>query len=66
MTLYARWIIFFFRGDQIEWIGCTDRNHWVERDCFDTGCRNHMQRHIEFWQDYGNSREPARAHTHMH
>ena len=35
----------------------------MERDCFDTGCRNHMQRHIELWQEYGITGESTRAHT---
>mmetsp|Transcript_13197 Transcript_13197/g.20713 ORF Transcript_13197/g.20713 Transcript_13197/m.20713 type:complete len:565 (+) Transcript_13197:74-1768(+) len=28
-------------------IGCSNPNHWMERDSFDTGRRNHMQRHLE-------------------
>ena len=32
-----------------EQVGCKDPNHWMERDCFDTGSRNHMQRHLEDW-----------------
>mmetsp|Transcript_4787 Transcript_4787/g.17430 ORF Transcript_4787/g.17430 Transcript_4787/m.17430 type:complete len:380 (-) Transcript_4787:118-1257(-) len=27
--------------------GCKNPNHWLERDSFDTGKRNHMQRHIK-------------------
>jgi len=25
--------------------GCNQTTHWIERDCYDTGKRNHMQRH---------------------
>ena len=25
--------------------GCHQAAHWIERDCYDTGKRNHMQRH---------------------
>ena len=25
--------------------GCHKAAHWIERDCYDTGKRNHMQRH---------------------
>ena len=28
-------------------VGCTNHNHWMERDSFDTGRRNHMQRHLD-------------------
>lgn len=28
-------------------VGCSNPNHWMERDSFDTGRRNHMQRHLE-------------------
>ena len=28
-------------------VGCCNPNHWMERDSFDTGRRNHMQRHLE-------------------
>jgi hypothetical protein len=28
-------------------IGCVIAQHWMERDSFDTGKRNHMQRHLE-------------------
>ncbi len=28
-------------------IGCAAAQHWMERDSFDTGRRNHMQRHLE-------------------
>jgi hypothetical protein len=27
-------------------IGCSAMQHWMERDSFDTGRRNHMQRHV--------------------
>mmetsp|Transcript_40626 Transcript_40626/g.95464 ORF Transcript_40626/g.95464 Transcript_40626/m.95464 type:complete len:344 (-) Transcript_40626:319-1350(-) len=27
--------------------GCTEREHWFERDAFDTGRRNHMNRHAK-------------------
>ena len=36
-----------------EQVGCKDPNHWMERDCFDTGSRNHMQRHLEDWGPSG-------------
>mmetsp|Transcript_8830 Transcript_8830/g.29526 ORF Transcript_8830/g.29526 Transcript_8830/m.29526 type:complete len:219 (-) Transcript_8830:876-1532(-) len=28
-------------------MGCKNPMHWMERDSFDTGKRNHMQRHLE-------------------
>jgi len=29
--------------------GCSDARHWMERDSFDTGKRNHMMRHLGAW-----------------
>ena len=31
--------------DKLGTNGCHQATHWIERDCYDTGKRNHMQRH---------------------